>query len=69
MNLLEELEILLETRQQYTRGEAGKCYPLVAELIEKLRAEEQAPLGEGEQVRSLSDWTKSGWDKTKYPKG
>ncbi len=42
MNLLEELEILLETRQPYANGNAEKCYPHVAELIQQLRAAQQA---------------------------
>ena len=42
MNLLEELEILLETRQPYANGNAEKCYPFVAELIQQLRAAQQS---------------------------
>ena len=38
MKLLEELEILLETRQPYANGNAEKCYPQVTELIQQLRA-------------------------------
>lgn len=39
--LLEELEILLETRQPYANGNAEKCYPQVTELIQQLRAAQQ----------------------------
>ena len=42
MSLLEELETLLETRQPYANGNAEKCYPLVAELIEQLRSAQQS---------------------------
>ena len=50
MKLLEELEILLETRQPYANGNAEKCYPFVAELIQQLRAAQQPLALDGVEV-------------------
>ena len=66
MSLLEELETLLDTRQPYANGNAEKCYPLVAELIEQLRTQQSAQADRGAntieeaitKARDAHDWAK-----------